>query len=487
MIELEETFSGGAPPILDQDLEALERFIAWEDERKRSHGLEFYEPNVMQDKAHRCLSRRILFCGGNRSGKSTFGAMELVWHVTRKYPDWYPQEKRFKNPIKALISATEFPIVSRVIEPKLFQYLPKDYYTYKRTAQGYLQHVSCQDGSRIDILTSEMKDEAYESADWDFAWLDEPQQRRKYEAIMRGLVDRRGRIVVTFTPLTEPWMKEELVDKADGNLISCFQVDIRNNKFTVSGDPILSEEAIKEFEQSISEDCRETRIHGVFFHMRGMIYKEFGETHIKDFSYKSHLPVICVLDPHDRLPHHAIWAFIDENDDLFVDSEMIVNCELDDLALKIRQHEKASGYWMRKRLIDPNFGRSPAAAGSNSSVMQELARHGTPFYEANDNKELGHMLVRDLLHYNLSKPVTAVNKPKLFFSRDRSVRTTRSMRNYQYQEWQGKTRGERDAKEVDKDKDAHGADCVRYLVISKPIYSRLSGLEKKDELVSNPY
>ena len=119
--------------------------------------------------------------------------------------------------------------------------------------------------------------------------------------------------------------------------------------------------------------------------------------------------------------------------------------------------------------------------------MQELARHGTPFYEANDNKELGHMLVRDLLHYNLSKPVTAVNKPKLFFSRDRSVRTTRSMRNYQYQEWQGKTRGERDAKEVDKDKDAHGADCVRYLVISKPIYSRLSGLEKKDELVSNPY
>lgn len=470
----------------EKALTVLELANQWDAQKRKNNGLEYYEPNPMQLKAHKCTSRRILFCGGNRSGKSTFGAMELVWALTKRYPSWYPQDKRFKGKVKGVVSATEFPIVSRVIEPKLFQFLPRDFYTFKRTAQGYLNRITCKDGSTVDILTSEMKDEAYESADWDIAWLDEPQQQRKYEAIMRGLVDRRGRMVITFTPLTEPWMKEELVDKADGKVISVFQVNIRDNRFTVGGDAILSEDSIKDFEDSISEDYRETRIAGTFFHMRGLIYKEFGEAHIADFEYRQGLPVICVMDPHDRLPHHVIWAYVDREDDVYVDYELIVNCELDDLAKKIVTVERERNYKMKKRLIDPNFGRSPAAAGSRMSVMQELARHGAGFYEANDNKELGHMLVRDALHYNRNKDVTAVNKPKLFFSRDRAPRTIRSMKNYQYQEWQGKTKGERDAKEVEKDKDAHGADCVRYLVISRPHYDRLTEVVEY-ELASSPY
>lgn len=465
----------------------LEIAALWEAGRRKAYGHEFYEPNPMQKRAHECLARRILFCGGNRSGKSTFGAMEMVWHMTKKYPDWYPMEKRFDRPIKGIISATEFPIVGRVIEPKMVQYLPKDYYTLKRTPQGYLTKIVGKDGSMVDVLTSEMKDEAYESADWDFAWLDEPQQKRKYEAIMRGLVDRRGRMVITFTPLTEPWMKEDLVDKADGKTISVFTVNIRDNLKTVGGDAILTEEAIKEFEDAIPEDVRATRISGQFFHMRGMIYKGFSEEHIKDFVYKEKYPVICVLDPHDRNPHHLIWAFIDEEDDIYVDYELIIHCELPDLAQKIREVEKSRNYKIKKRLIDPNFGRKPAASGRNMSVMQELAKNGASFYEANDNVELGHMLVREALHYDNKKPVTAVNKPKFFLSRDRAPKTIRSIKNYQYQEWAGKTREDHDPKEVDKDKDAHGADCVRYLIISKPTYERLNTRQEDYELVSSPY
>jgi len=480
----------------EQALQMLELAASWERKRKKEMGLAFYEPNPMQKKAHECLSRRILFCGGNRSGKSTFGCMEMVWHCTKQYPAWYPEEKRFRGPVKGVISATEFPIVSRVIEPKLTQYLPKDYYTIKKTAQGYMNKVVCKDGSVIDVLTSEMKDEAYESADWDFAWLDEPQQKRKYEAIMRGLVDRRGRMVITFTPLTEPWMKEDLIDIADGKTISVFTVNIRDNLQTVGGDAILSEEAIKEFESSISEEYRETRISGTFFHMRGLIYKGFGEAHQPEFSYKfdaqgkprnKRLPVIAVLDPHDRNPHHLIWAFIDEDDDIYVDTEMVIHCELPELAKRIKRHEEAMGYRMKKRLIDPNFGRKPAASGSNTSVMQELAKNGAGFYEANDNVELRHMLTRNLLHYNHDKPITAVNKPKLFFSKERTPRTIRSMRNYQYQEWQGKSKADHDPKEVDKDKDTHGADVVGYLVISKPTYEKLRESAESNELVQSPY
>ena len=464
----------------------LEQANAWINLERRNRGMDFYEPNANQLRAHKSLARTILFCGGNRSGKSTFGAIELCYHLTRQYPVWYPEAKRYKHPIKAVVSATEYPVVTRVIEPKIAQYLPRGYYKMQRTMGKYLSRIVCQDGSTVDILTSEMKDEAYESADWDFAWMDEPQQKRKRDAILRGLVDRRGLEVITFTPLTEPWMKDDLVDRADGRMIDLIQADIRDNKFTISGEPILSEEAIKEFEASISEEYRETRMHGVFFTMRGIIYKEFSEAHTPSCDHETfnaddcphhyHYPdpVICVLDPHDRQPHHLVWAYIDRDDDIHVDYELVVRCELDDLAKKIKTVEKERGYKMRKRLIDPNFGRKPARAGANYSVMQELARHGAGFYEPCDDIELGHMIVRDYLHCDFSKPITATNKPKLFISRQRAPITVRSMRNYQYQEWQGKTKDDRDPKEMNKDKDTHGADCVRYLCIGKPTYGRLT-------------
>ena len=473
------------------ELRAQEAFLVQETEqllkelegRKKNFGLSYYHPNVVQLKAHNSKARTIVFCGGNRSGKSTYGVTELSMHLTKQYPDWYPVEKRYQGPIKAVISATSFAIVQRVIEPKIMAYLPRDFFTIKRTAQGYLSLIRCKDGSSVDILTLEMDDMAYQSADWDFAWLDEPQHHRKWLSLKRGLVDRGGRAVITMTPLTEPWMKEEIVDRADGKRIEVFTANIRDNKKDVEGNAILLEENIQEFEDSLPEDYREAMIHGNFFHSRGVVYKMFCDEHLKTFAYEGQ-PAICVLDPHDRLPHHLIWAFVDRDGDIFVDTEMQIHCELPVLADKILEHEKTHKYQMKKRAIDPNFGRKPAASGSNYSVIQELGKHGVRFYEPCDDVELGHMIVRDYLNFDRTKPVTAVNKPKLFFSRDRVPKTIKSMRNLQYEDWQGKTKEDKNPKEVEKEKDNHGADTVRYLCIDRP---KFTTRRIEFELETSPY
>lgn len=452
---------------LDEELAILR---AQKKLQKKIRGMDFYAPNPMQEKAHKCGARTICYVGGNRAGKSTFGAMELCYHLTRNYPEWYPEEKRFSGPIKAVISATSYAIVMRVVAPKLTELLPKDYYSIKNTSQGFPTRLRCKDGSTVDILTLEMDDSQYESADWDFAWLDEPQNQRKFYAIQRGLVDRGGRMVLTFTPLTEPWMKDEIVDKEDGKRIAVFTVDIRDNKFTVKGEPILKEEFIEEFQQGMPDDYIEARIHGKFFHLRGAIYQEFSEAHQRDFKYEGQ-PVIAVLDPHDRVPHHIIWAFIDRDDTIFVDYEYEAHIDLPILADRILAIEKERGYHMKRRLIDPNFGRKPFKVGSNINVIKELARNGVGFYEANDDVELGHMIVRDYLHYDKRKEISVTNEPKIFFARDRVPKTIKSVRNLQYEEWDGKRAGDRDPKEVEKDKENHGADCIRYLCISKPRYS----------------
>lgn len=463
--------------------EELLRAIQELQGRKKTRGMDFYTPNKMQLQAHTTLAKTVLVCAGNRSGKSHYGAMELCYHLTGKYPDWYPMGRRLKQPIKAAISCTTFAMVQRVIEPKVMSLLPVGTYKIKRSPQGYLTRITMIDGPGkggfVDVLTLEMSDMAYESADFDFVWEDEPQQKRKREALCRGLVDRNGLEVITFTPLIEPWMKEELLDRADGKKIALFTGSTYDNMQDIHGNVILSEESIRRFEETISDDYKETRLHGVFFTARGIVYKTFGEAHISDdMKYEYPNPVICVLDPHDRLPHHLIWAFIDRQDDIYVDSEMIIHCELPDLAKAIAAHEKKMGYKMKKRLIDPNFGRKPAAAGSNFSVIQELRKHGIGFYEPCDDVELGHMIVRDYLQYNKDKPITAVNKPKLFFSRQRAPVTIRSMRNLQYQEWAGKTKDDKNAKEVEKEKDNHGADTVRYLCIERPKYNSYKASEE---------
>ena len=416
------------------------------------------------------------FAGGLVNHNSTAGVMELCWHLTKKYPDWFPKERRFDRPIKAAISVDSFDKVANVIEPKIKSFLPRDYYRIRRKA-GYLWRIECKDGSFVSVLTLEMDDSAYESADWDFVWEDEPQDQRKREGLIRGLVDRRGYEVITFTPLTEAWMKTELVDKADSKRIEVFFAQMRDNRFDISGNQILSEESIKEFEEALPEEIREIRVDGQFFTLRGRVYKEFSDAHILDFKYAYPDPVICILDPHDRLPHHVIWAYVDRTDDIFIDYEMIVRCELDDLAYKIKRIEAERGYKMRKRLIDPNFGLKPAKPGCNWSVKDELTKHGTSFYPANDEVELGHMLTRDYLHYDRKREMTATNRPKVFFARDRVPQTIHSMRNLQYDEWTAATRMKRNPKEETQEKDSHGADTVRYLLVGKPRFRVLQDVE----------
>lgn len=464
----------------------LDREIA---RRHREEGITYYIPNPMQYRAHQSLAKTICYSGGNRSGKSTFGAVELVWHLTRIYPDWYPQARRFQGPIKGVVVATEFPIVQRVIEPKILMYLPKNYIVkLSKSPQGHLTRIFCKDGSTVDVLTNEMAQLAFEGADWDFAWVDEPTQRSKYIAIRRGLVDRGGQCVLTFTPIVEPWMKEEIVDHADGKTIEAFTVDIRDNLQDIEGHPIQTEERIAEFERVLTEDEKQTRLHGHFFHLRGMVYTEYTPSiHERIIPYVYPDPVACVLDPHTRKPHHVIWALIRRDDSIYIDRELVTPGTLQELGRRILTVEQQAGYRMRRRLIDPNFGRTPNLV-TGRSVIDELRRPPYPlhFGEADDDKEAGILKVRELLHWDPAKPISLVNTPRLFFH-PRCVKTIHSIRNYQFDEWRGVTKEERDVKEVDKQKDTDGADVIRYLCLSNPTFDRVTHRAEQMELAEAVY
>jgi hypothetical protein len=440
------------------------------ERRKRERGMDFYIPNPIQDAAHRSNARTILFIAGNRSGKTTFAVMELCWALTKKYPDWFPVSRRFNRPIKARISVDRVFKIESVIEPAIRKYLPiNEMAATKRGPQRYLQTFRSRDGSYVEFLSGEQDTMASEGQDLDFFWADEPLKRSHYIASQRGLIDRNGLTLLTFTPLCEPWMKEEIVDKADGKTIEVFFADTRDNKFDVKGNVILREENIQRFERELNDDEKETRIHGKFFHLRGLVYKEFNPAvHcIEKFEYEQGYPVVCVLDPHDRQPHHVIWAMIDRINDIYVMYEVVEEGTVAQISAKIKAVEKFFGWNVVRRIIDPNFGRKPLLS-SGLTVISEFYKYRLNFTEADDNVDAGRMKVKEYLRYDRNRPLDINNKPKLFFVRHKCPKTIHSIQNLQYDEWRGASSDLKDPKEETREKDSHGADVVRYLCIGEP-------------------
>ena len=70
------------------------------EKRKAMNRLKHYKPYEYQQKFHNTVASQRLLMAGNRIGKSFCGAMEMAYHLTGKYPDWWTGRK-FTKPIRA--------------------------------------------------------------------------------------------------------------------------------------------------------------------------------------------------------------------------------------------------------------------------------------------------------------------------------------------------------------------------------------------------
>lgn len=455
--------------------------------RHRENGISYYVPNKKQYLAHRSPCKEIYYAGGNRSGKTTFSMAEVVIHTTGTYPSWYPLERRLNRPVKVKIISPKFKEgINDTIEPKLRSLMPKNMIlgTPKRSPQGYIVHMDVKwrgkEGfiSTIDFLTQEQDMMSFEGTDADIVVCDEPLKRGIYVALMRSLVDRDGWFICAYTALKESWIKE-VTDKADGKLRDFFVADIRDNKFDIQGNPILKEESIQRFEDMLTEDEKEVRLHGKYYHLSGLVYKEFDPAvHIIDKLPEKFI-TWASLDPHDRNPHWMIWAAVDPTGDVVVYKELIRNCPLYDLTQDIKSIEKDIS--MHSRILDPNYGHKPSAVGSNITVQDQLRKYGVDFIDAaTDDEDAGIAVVREYLRYNKNKPVEFTNRPKLYFLRNAVPQTIRAFSNLQYKDWRS---GQDDKEENERimEKNKHAADTIRYLLVSRPRYQRFRRFEGLDE------
>jgi len=440
-------------------------------QNKRTEVLDFlssplrnFLPNRGQKPIFQSKAQKILVAGGNKSGKTECGGHLFCYHVTKYYPDWFPKEKRLDNKIiHCVIVVPNFNEGAGVeLEPYLRKMIPKDMIDPKKchkNQSGITTKWGLRNGNTFTIMSCEQDPMAFETVVADFVWVNEPIQRDRYLALIKGFMVSQGRLIITATLLKEVWVWDEFVDSTDPDK-QYFVMDIEDNLKENGG--MLTMKDIEDYASSLDEDEKEVRLHGRPRHLVGMIYNRRGlfqpeihviDMHKLDFKNRYKYSIGLTLDPHDAQPHAFIWRAVDITGTFYYYREGWVDGDIEDISKFIKAQE--TGFTIDQRVIDPNFGNK-TYGNTKLTVKEEFAKHKLYFVDAIDDVELGHMKVRQGLKYDPDKEVGFGNYPKILF--DKSLtRTIKSMSRYA-----------RDTKGKLTEVHKHFPDVVRYDQMSEP-------------------
>lgn len=267
---------------------------------------------------------------GNRWGKSECGSGEDVSHALG-YRPWIPPGVTFRtlgmtedpnfdcpkeywdvplrtlgispNPTTGMIVCVTWKKSREIFTEeeagalgKLWKYIPKkDYIDHSRNHSGFIDRIVVRHISggrsviRLDTVEG-FKNNALsqESSSFDWVHIDEPIPEPMWKAIVRGLVDRKGKAWFTCTPLSEPWIDQafvpELEDQSKENLgvISDLSTSRWMTTGTMDDNPYNTEEAIRLASTWWTDDEKEARRKGIPIAYAGIIYKEFNwNTHVR--------------------------------------------------------------------------------------------------------------------------------------------------------------------------------------------------------------
>lgn len=462
----------------DLSTEQLDRLIP-ELEALSEKGPLDYEPYKIKETGEskqlqfHCSDKATrLICGGNRSGKTTAGFLECLFHATGLYPKWYPEHLKIKGPNRGRMVGQDYAKwCGEVLEPKMREWLsPSLVVSIRKTHTGFVEKVTVRHtsggNSTFDVMTHEQDDRAFEGWNGHWAWFDEPPPQEKFIATARGLVDYGGRSWLTLTPIREPWIYDEFILKQNPDVFF-INIDTYDN-------PHLSKENIEKLLRLLTDDNKESRLHGKFKNLIGRIYKDFdpdlhciSETKVP---IDSRWPVFFVLDPADRRPHHGIWARVNPFGTIYIVDELVFKGTIFEVSKEILKREITNKIDPLNviRILDPNKGETPSAV-SGLKLKDEFAKHAVYFLtNVNDDVALGHLAVAEKLGWDKTKPISTTNHPKLFFVKERTPECVKQLLTYVWDEWKGSNKDSRSSKEKPKDINKDMPDCIRYLVVFNP-------------------
>ena len=272
-----------------------------------------------QTKAWDSLARIIAVVAGSQSGKTSWGP----WWLNREIEicgggDYLAVTSSFD-----LFKLKMLPEIRNVFEHVLGigRYWSGDKVIELRdpgTGKFTAQRADDPMWGRI-ILRSAAAKGGLESSTAKAAWLDEAGQDEftldAYEAVRRRLTLHRGRILITTTPYNLGWLKQQIVDKADGK-----SIEVINFPSTVN--PNFSQEEFDELRDTMPGWKFNMFMRGLYDRPPGMIFSDFKDEYrergghkVKPFELPKTWPRYAGIDP--GVIHFCdVWIAYDSDNDI---------------------------------------------------------------------------------------------------------------------------------------------------------------------------
>lgn len=445
-----------------------------EMERKREQErFAFFEPNGPQTKFIDLVGPGRIMVGilsaANGIGKTTLVSnllANLFFGPQSKYFD-YPLFRQWPYP-KRVRYITSSKLVEEIgpFHSEIEKWWPRGRYHASRQGHTYYSQYKAN-GWVADVMTYEQKSDEFEGGTLGLIIFDEPPPRAIWNACVSRL-RLGGMILVFMTPLTEAaWFFDEVVPRHQDSVVyaameeNCKTHGIRGQ---------LEHDQIQRIIGEMDKDEIEARAYGKAMYLKGLIYKTFEHrVHVlrEPIKVPSGAQVRQWVDPATSKPFAAVWAMPDSDGTVYIVDEYPREdfLKAGDNGFDIQDYKRVfteieSGWKVTHRVMDRHFADVRAAV-NKKTLREEFGEIGLDYeasYACEEEVETGILKVRDYLNYDTSKPITSLNRPKLYINPN----CTNTIRSFQ--------RWARDPKKgtPNDDRFKDHMDCIRYGLMTDP-------------------
>lgn len=408
--------------------------------------LRFFQPNPAQRRYIEAVGDPeafiVIFAAGNGVGKTAATAAliaALIWPELSPhgvFSSWVYSGWRYPRDFRVISTPQEI-AEGGSIQREFRRWFPVGQYAAIKNGKPYVSQYLAKDFT-VNLMSYDMAPEAFEGATNGLVVFNEPPPKPIFNACAARM-RKGGRILFPGTPLMDAaWIMDELVSKADGKYIKLVGGDIEENCREHSPTGLLAHADIERMVRNYDPDELEARRSGKFMHLSGRIFKTFDRAvHVAkeeitppNGADASHA---MIVDPAIGKPLAVVWRFVDragvlhyydESPESDFEGAKDSNLTVRDYVQMFRALEE--GRRIDTRILDRHFGNARRTLGG-PTLKQEFAAVGEELgYEMDFQDsyalspevevETGVLKVKDYLRYDKSKPLDALNRPRIIIS-----------------------------------------------------------------------
>ncbi len=403
---------------------------------------------------HKCKKRNRWVFGGNRSGKTECGAVETIYMAR----GIHPYRKNKKDVFGWVVSLSQ-QVQRDVAQSKILKYLNPDWIedvtmlSGKKDclSSGIIDQIKIKNVfggiSTIGFKSCDQGREKFQGSSLDFVWFDEEPPKDIYDECKMRVLDKRGDIFGTMTPLKGlTFIYDEIF------LNSYNSKEVWYEFIEWADNPFLNKKEIKLLTSTMSERELSTRRYGEFASDFGRVYTEFDENvHvIKPFDVPYDWQDVLSIDPGLKNPLSCHFYAVDYDGNVYVVAEHYES------GLDVYEHSKKIKEICKKINWRTDFN------GKINALIDSAANQKTLAY----SKSVAELFYENGINVNtnVNKDLfSGINRVKSFFKSNKififenCVNLIRELKGYRW--------GNGDAPIK---RDDHALDELRYYVMTKP-------------------